>query len=48
MLRGIDVKVETKNIELCHRLKEKGSKRKIILKLSKRKNAEKTKLSRKN
>ena len=34
VLRGIDVEVDKENIESCHRLKGKGSKRKVILKLS--------------
>ena len=41
VLRGIDVEVDTENIESCHRLKGKGNKGKVILKLSKRKDAEK-------
>ena len=48
VLRGIDVKVDTENIESCHRLKGKGSKGKVILKLSKRKDAEKIKSNKKN
>ena len=47
VLRGIDVEVDTENIELCHRLKGNGSKGKAILKLSKRKDAEKIKLNKK-
>ena len=47
VLRGIDVEVDTENIESCHGLKGKGSERKVILKLSKRKDAEKIKLSNK-
>ena len=43
VLRGID----TENIESCHRLKGNGSKGRVILKLSKRKDAEKTKLNKK-
>ena len=34
VLRGIDVEVDTENIELCHHLKGKASKGKVILKLS--------------
>ena len=44
ILRGIDAKVDTKNIESSHCLKRKGSKGRVILKLSKRKDAEKIKL----
>ena len=47
VLRGIDVKVDTENIESYHRLKGKGSKGKVILKLSKRKDAEKIKSNKK-
>ena len=47
MLRAIDAKVDTENIESCHRLKGKGSKGRVILKLSKRKGAEKIKLNKK-
>ena len=47
VLRGIDVEVDTGNIDSCHRLKGKGSKGKVILKLSKRKDAEKIKLNKK-
>ena len=47
ILRGIDVEAETENTELCHRLKGKGDKGKIILKLSKRKGADKVKSSKK-
>ena len=47
VLRGIDVEVDTENIESCHRLKGKRSKGKIMLKLSKRKDAEKIKLNKK-
>ena len=47
VLHGIDVEVDTENIESCHRLKGKGSKGKFILKLSKRKDAEKIKLNKK-
>ena len=31
VLRGIDAEVDTENIELCHRLKGKGSKGRVIL-----------------
>ena len=41
VLRGIDVEVGTENIDSCHRLKGKGKEGKVILKLSKRKDAEK-------
>ena len=47
VLHGIDAKVDTENIESCHRLKGKGSKGRVILKLSKRKDAEKIKLNKK-
>ena len=47
VLRGIDVEVYTENIESCHRLKGKGSKGKVILRLSRRKDTEKIKLSKK-
>ena len=47
VLSGIDTKVHTENIESCHRLKGKGSKGRVILKLSKRKDAEKIKLNKK-
>ena len=47
VLRGIDAEVDTENIESCHRLKGKGSKGRVILKLSKTKDAEKTKLNKK-
>ena len=47
VLRGIDAEVDTENIESCHRLKGKGSKGRVILKLSKRKDAEKIKLNKK-
>ena len=47
VLRGINVEVDTKNIESCHHLEGKGSKGKVILKLSKRKDAEKIKLNKK-
>ena len=47
VLRGIGVKVDTENIESCNRLKGKGSKGRVILKLSKRKDAEKIKLKKK-
>ena len=45
VLRAIDVKVDTENIESCHRLKGKDSKGRVILKLSKRKDTEKIKLN---
>ena len=48
VLHGIDAKVDTENIESCHRLKGKGSKGRFILELSKRKDAEKIKLNKKN
>ena len=41
VLRGIDVEVDTKNIESRHRLKGKGSKGRVILKLSKTKDEKK-------
>ena len=47
VLRGIDFKVDTENIELCHRLKGKASKGRVILNLFKRKDAEKIKLNKK-
>ena len=47
VLRGIDAEVDTENIELYHHLKGKGSKGRVILKLSKRKDAEKIKLNKK-
>ena len=47
VLRGIDADVDTENIESCHHLKGKGSKGRVILKLSKRKDAEKIKLKKK-
>ena len=47
VLRGIDVEVDTENIESGHHLKGKGSNGKVILKLSKRKDAEKIKLNKK-
>ena len=31
VLRGIDIEVDTKNVESCHRLKRKGSKGRVIL-----------------
>ena len=46
-LRGIDVEVDTENTESRHRLKRKGNKGKVILKRSKRKDAEKIKLNKK-
>ena len=48
VLHGIDAKVDTENIESCHHLKGKGSKGIVILELSKRKDAEKIKLNKKN
>ena len=47
VLRGIDVEVDRENIESHHRLKGKGSKGRVILKLSKRRDAEKVKLNKK-
>ena len=47
VLRGIDVEIDTENIEPCHHLKGKVSKRKVILKLSKRKDGEKIKINKK-
>ena len=47
ILRGIDAEVDTENIELCHHLNGKGSKGRVILKLSKREDAEKIKLNKK-
>ena len=47
VLRGIDAEVDTENTESCHRLKGKGTKGRVILKLSKRKDAEKIKLNKK-
>ena len=47
VLRGIDTEVDTENIESYHRLKEKESKGRVILKLSKRKDAEEIKLNKK-
>ena len=47
VLHGIDAEVDTENIEPCHHLKGKGSKGRVILKLSKRKDAEKIKLNKK-
>ena len=41
VLRGKDVEIRTGNIDSYDRLKGKGSKGKVILKLSKRKDAEK-------
>ena len=34
VLRGIDAEVDTENIELCHRLKGKRNKGRVILKLT--------------
>ena len=42
-----DAEVDAENIESCHRLKGKGSKGRVILKLSKRKDAEKIKSNKK-
>ena len=47
VLRGIDAEVGKENIESCHRLEGKGSKGRVILKLSMRKDAEKIKLNKK-
>ena len=47
VLRGIDAKGDIENIELCHCLKGKGSKGRVILKFSRRKDAEKIKLNKK-
>ena len=47
VLCGIDAEVHTENIESCHRLKGKGSKGRVILKRSKRKDTEKIKLNKK-
>ena len=47
VLRGVYAEVDTENIESCHRLKGKGNKGRVILKLSKRKDAEKIKLNKK-
>ena len=47
VVRGIDVEVDTENAESWHRLKGKGNKGRVILKLSKRKDAGKTKLNKK-
>ena len=47
VLRAIDAEVDTENVESCHRLKGKSSKGRVILKLSKRKDAEKIKLNKK-
>ena len=47
VLRGIDAEVDTENIESRHLLKGKGSKGRIILKLSMRKDAENIKLNKK-
>ena len=47
VLRGIDAEVETENTELCHHLNGKRSKGRVILKHSKRKDAEKIKLNKK-
>ena len=47
VFRGIIVEGDAQNIDLCHRLKGKVSKGRVILKLSKRKDAEKIKLNKK-
>ena len=47
VLRGLDIEVDTENIESCYRLKGKRSKGSVILKLFKRKDAEKIKLNKK-
>ena len=47
VLSGIDAAVDTENIEPYHRLKGKENKGKVILKLFKRKNADKIKLNKK-
>ena len=47
VLLGIDAEVDKENIESCHRLEGKGSKGRVILKLSKRKDVEKIKLNKK-
>ena len=47
VLREIDVEVDTENIESCRRLKGKGSKGRVILKLFKKKDAVKIKLNKK-
>ena len=47
VLRGIDAEVDTENTESRHRLKGKGKEGRVILKLSKRKDAEKIKLNKK-
>ena len=47
VLRGIDAEVDSENIESCHRLKGRGSKGRVILKLFNRKDAEKIKLNKK-
>ena len=47
VLRGIDVEVDTENIESCHRLRGKGSKGRVIPKPSRRTDAEKIKLNKK-
>ena len=48
VLHGIDVEVDTEKIESCHRLKGKGNKGKVILKLSKRKEADTDKIKSSN
>ena len=47
VLRGTDVEVDTENNESCHPLKGNGNRGRVILKLSKRKDAEKIKLNKK-
>ena len=47
VLHGIDVEVDTENIESCYRLKGKGSKGRVILKLTKRMDPEEIKLNKK-
>ena len=47
LLHVIDVEVDTENTDSCHRLKGKGSKARVILKLSKRKGTGKIKLNKK-
>ena len=47
VLRGIDVEVDMENIESCPRLKRKGNKAEVILKISKRKDAVKIKSNKK-
>ena len=47
VLLGIDAEVDKENIESCHHLEGKGSKGRVLLKLSKRKDVEKIKLNKK-